>query len=611
MKQICLVLCKMMFVLFFCRLNSFGQIKEKSFNKNDVQLISELVLDGSVNNEIRIDKELLKTVVNDKLNKLTFPIIIDGISKSIVLIRNKSLEDFTIYENGDYSKPKANANAYYIGNIEGNINSKVIAEISENNFVLQIYDGRVNYILSQINSTNRFIDMQIMQNNKLKNPTDMPRNLVCSVKESIEKAILSEVDKNINSGSTSNINQANNCVNVYLETDYEIYQLASNNLNTLNSYVTSLFSYVSNLYGMHGISVKLCAINNWTTPDPYSNSNMSLALSQFQNQVGQTYPCDIAHLISSNDYQYRGLAVSNFLSTTKSKRMSMSGYHDLDLTIQDDFNDNIHVVAHETGHTLGSPHTFECFWNGNNTAIDGCGTDLESTLCGVANPGIPSFEIGGTVMSYCSVYAGNTRFANGFGPQPSMRIKNAINNAPFLTYCNCDGDFYLPLICGGLNESSTWIKSILSYIIAYNNNTIIDANPNGGYIDLKPISNTDRISAQIITSNNSILFALLDGCGIQGSSSKMSKSETQFATSAPTITLYPNPASNNITISSTVAIQSLSIQTMDGKTIQVIDTKALNDTGNMQVNISTLANGLYLVIAHSQNGIFTQKLIKH
>jgi hypothetical protein len=77
------------------------------------------------------------------------------------------------------------------------------------------------------------------------------------------------------------------------------------------------------------------------------------------------------------------------------------------------------------------------------------------------------------------------------------------------------------------------------------------------------------------------------------------------------LTLHPNPASNNITISSTVAIQSLSIQTMDGKTIQVIDTKALNDIGNMQVNISTLSNGLYLVIAHSQNGIFTQKLIKN
>jgi hypothetical protein len=90
---------------------------------------------------------------------------------------------------------------------------------------------------------------------------------------------------------------------------------------------------------------------------------------------------------------------------------------------------NVYVVAHEFGHSLGSPHTHACFWNGNGTAIDGCAGFTE---VGCPVPGIPAG--GGTIMSYCHQSVG-INFLNGFGPQPAAVIINTINSATCLNSC--------------------------------------------------------------------------------------------------------------------------------------------------------------------------------
>jgi hypothetical protein len=86
------------------------------------------------------------------------------------------------------------------------------------------------------------------------------------------------------------------------------------------------------------------------------------------------------------------------------------------------------VITHEFGHLLGSPHTHGCHWNGDNTAIDGCGQS-EGYSEGNCDEGpIPDPDVKGTIMSYCHLVNGvGINLANGFGPQPAARILSKVN----------------------------------------------------------------------------------------------------------------------------------------------------------------------------------------
>jgi hypothetical protein len=81
------------------------------------------------------------------------------------------------------------------------------------------------------------------------------------------------------------------------------------------------------------------------------------------------------------------------------------------------------------GHLMGSPHTHACFWNGNNTAIDGCAGYTEDHGYGTCPvPGNP--PNGGTIMSYCDGVPGvGVNFNNGFGPQPGELIRSRVAGA--------------------------------------------------------------------------------------------------------------------------------------------------------------------------------------
>lgn len=95
------------------------------------------------------------------------------------------------------------------------------------------------------------------------------------------------------------------------------------------------------------------------------------------------------------------------------------------------------AMTHEMGHALGSPHTHACAWNGNNTAIDGCGP--AAGYGEGCNGPIPSQ--GGTIMSYCHLIAGvGINFNLGFGPQPGQLIRTTVDSKSCLG-TDCTGGF--------------------------------------------------------------------------------------------------------------------------------------------------------------------------
>src|SRR5690606_33871721 len=140
---------------------------------------------------------------------------------------------------------------------------------------------------------------------------------------------------------------------------------------------------------------------------------------------------DIAHLI--NWPEATSAAYVNALCTDWNYAYSaISKYYEEVPT----YSWTIMVMSHEMGHSFGSRHTHNCSWNGNNTAIDGCGSSAGySDGCTVEIP-----EEGGTIMSYCHLTWTGINLNLGFGDQPAALIRNNINSKPCLS-SDCVSDF--------------------------------------------------------------------------------------------------------------------------------------------------------------------------
>ena len=131
---------------------------------------------------------------------------------------------------------------------------------------------------------------------------------------------------------------------------------------------------------------------------------------------------------------------------------------------------SVMVVSHETGHNMGSSHTHNCSWNGDNTAIDGCGPTAGYTEGSCPNAGLPAG--GGTIMSYCHLIGGTgINLSFGFGPQPALRIRERVNAGSCLLQCGTSCDAPTPLTVTNLNATSATLNwgnyGVVSYTLRW------------------------------------------------------------------------------------------------------------------------------------------------
>lgn len=233
-------------------------------------------------------------------------------------------------------------------------------------------------------------------------------------------------------GSTKTIR----CVRYYWEVAHDVYLNKNSSVTQTTNYVTGLFNQSAILFGNDAIDVTLQEVFVWDVPSPYSGSS-SNKLDQF-GTVRTSFNGDMAHLLDLGGTG--GIAWLNTLCNGLTRyRMAYSGINSSYQNVPT-YSWSVEVVTHEAGHNLGSPHTHACSWNGNNTAIDGCGPAAGYTEGNCPQGPIPSSSVGGTIMSYCHLTSSTIKFANGFGPQPAQRIINAVNGANCLTTCgsSCD-----------------------------------------------------------------------------------------------------------------------------------------------------------------------------
>lgn len=260
-----------------------------------------------------------------------------------------------------------------------------------------------------------------------------------------------------------------NCIRLYWEVNYNIFQGKGSITNAAN-YVTGIFNQSAIIYTNDNIPVELSEVYVWDVVSPYTGTTSSNYLSQFQT-YRTSFNGDLGHLLG---YGGGGGIAAGFSGICASNINSSKCYSGINSSYSNfpTYSWSVMVVTHEQGHLMGSRHTHACVWNGNNTAIDGCGPAAGYGYEGSCS-GAPIPSGGGTIMSYCHLNAVGINLSLGFGSQPQAVIINKYNSGACLTAC-------IGMACmppPGMNTSSvnstsaifnwTAAASASSYVLRY------------------------------------------------------------------------------------------------------------------------------------------------
>ncbi len=396
----------------------------------------------------------------------------------------------------DGKKYQQSTITHYRGSIENDPNSLAAISISDGNISGIVGTNEGNFVIGKLE--NDPANTHIIYNDKLlmgRPPMD------CGTRTDIPLSPGNYFKTEMSSASLTA-----KCVNWYWETDYDIFT-NKGSVNNVNVFMQGVFNQVAALYANDGISITLKTLFVWTSTDPYTGPSTGNYLDQFG--VSRTsFDGDMATLIGFGGGG--GIAWINTLCNSQTKyRMAYAG-------ISSSYNNvpayswTVEVIAHEQGHNLGSRHTHDCAWNGNNTKIDGCGdaAGYTSGTCAIPSPALPVG--GGTIMSYCHLTSAGINFNLGFGVQPTNLIINNINNAACLT--TCSSGCPLPGNPGAINGSANpCTGSVQTYNIA----AVSGAT---GYVWTLPSgwtgsSTTNSISVTVGSGSGSIAVAPSNSCG--------------------------------------------------------------------------------------------------
>ncbi len=257
---------------------------------------------------------------------------------------------------------------------------------------------------------------------------------------------------------------AANCVQVYFETSYSLFQ-NKGSFSNVQSYVQGLFNVVSTIYSNDNMNVEISEIFVWTSSDPFNHSSSSTAMSSFQN-TRPNFNGTLGHLLDLSGNGNGGLAWVGVLCSSSSNY----AYSDIGTSYASfpTYSWTVNVVAHEMGHNYGSPHTHACRWGPQgNAALDDC-----ATTEGGCAPGPDPGAAKGTIMSYCHL-GGNPgiSFNNGFGPEPGQLMRDRAASASCLPTCGSGGG-------GGCNLSISNVN--VAHATCGKNNGQITVSVSGG-----------------------------------------------------------------------------------------------------------------------------------
>ena len=400
---------------------NFKKVSVLTPNTSIISSDVEKVVDGAT--LAKVDLSKINQVFNSKDNYIELEIPYQNQSISVLLYKiNPFTEDFQI----DTDKQKNVAyqkGVYYRGIIKNDMNS-----VSSFNFFNGEFNGIIsseslgNLVIGKLDKKDNQLDYIVYSDAKMKVLNDWN----CHVKEVEEEAV---TENNTNSNREANTLK---CVTMYFEVDYSLYVQNSSNITTTTNWMTSVFNNVQTLFTNDGITTAIKSIFVWTSVDPYHGVGANSG--DYLNAFAQNRPIfngDVGMLVGIDPGGLGGVAALNSICGEFNY-----AYSDVNITYSSvpTYSWTVNVITHEFGHSLGSPHTHSCSWNGNGTAIDGCGPEAGYVEGNCAQAPIPNSVTKGTIMSYCHLVSGvGINLANGFGPQPAALIQNRVNSKSCLS----------------------------------------------------------------------------------------------------------------------------------------------------------------------------------
>jgi len=348
----------------------------------------------------------LKEVGQDKSETITLQLTPNNIYAKDFKVIEKS-------EEGD-KVVAFKAPLHFTGTVKEQSNSLVGFTVGEDQLMGVISYGGNNYNLEFQRQDKKEQHYILYRQEDYKHPLKFN----CQKGEDKSSSIMEEYER---SAPTSTARSSAAPIEIYLECDYNMYISFFRNRTRTANYATSLFNMVATVFRRSAnVNITLSEVVVWTRQDPYRASPNISGYDVLNSFVSNnpSYNGQVAHLLTTSQVQdVRGVA--NTFGFCSGSRRNTGNLFSLSAGITNSFNSNlsifsydIFIMAHELGHNLGSPHTHDCAWNGNNTPIDCCGPSGCACSAGVPRTG--------TIMSYCN----NKDLSQGFHPQVATRIRN-------------------------------------------------------------------------------------------------------------------------------------------------------------------------------------------
>jgi hypothetical protein len=399
---------------------NFRPFSVLSVTQNTINQEVNKVVDGATLATINLQK--VNEIVTNQYGTIELEIPYQNQNIAVLLYKvNPFAEGFHVDtdkgKNISYQK-----GVHYRGIIKGETNS-----VSSFNFFNGEFNGIVsgaafgNLVVGKLQKSSNQLDYIVYSDAKMK----VLNGFDCHVEESGKST-------QTNVGENRNVN-SDRCTTFYFEIDNNLYVQNGSNSTTTTNWMTSVFNNVQTLFDNDGITVGLKSIFIWTEQDPYEGiGNSSGAYLNAFRSTRVVFDGDVGQLVGIDPGGLGGVAFLNTLCTQNN-----FSYSDVNFSFSTvpTYSWTVQVIAHEFGHSLGSPHTHACVWNGNNTSIDGCGTQagFSEGSCGVGP--IPPADVKGTIMSYCHLISGvGISFTEGFGPQPAALMLANVNSKTCLSF---------------------------------------------------------------------------------------------------------------------------------------------------------------------------------